>query len=110
MVAAVGHAMREEGMQDEMSMQGLVGIISNPVLANGVSGLATTATAFAAVERTLLYQMRNETVEPFGESVQQVFARISALRDSLDGPQVSLRAAAAAAAAAHACIISWRQW
>ena len=70
-------------------VQGLVGIISNPVLANGVSGLATTATAFAAVERTLLYQMRNATVEPFGESVQQVFARISALRDSLDGPQVS---------------------
>ena len=69
--------------------QGLVGIISNPVLANGVAGLATSATAFAAVERTLLYQMRNETVEPFGETVQQVFARISALRDSLDGPQVS---------------------
>ena len=69
--------------------QGLVGIISNPVLANGVAGLATSATAFAAVERTLLYQMRNDTVEPFGETVQQVFARISALRDSLDGPQVS---------------------
>ena len=30
--------------------------------------------------------MRNETVEPFNETVQQVFARISALRDSLDGP------------------------
>ncbi len=59
------------------------------MLANGVSGLATSATAFAAVERTLLYQMRNDTVEPFGETVQQVFARISALRDSLDGPQVS---------------------
>ena len=28
---------------------------------------------------------RNATVEPFGETVQQVFARISALRDSLDG-------------------------
>ncbi|DBA90435.1 TPA: hypothetical protein ACH3X1_003706 [Trebouxia sp. C0004] len=67
--------------------KGLVGIISNPVLANGVAGLATSATAFAAVERTLLYQMRNATVEPFGETVQQVFARISALRDSLDGPQ-----------------------
>ena len=70
-------------------MQGLVGITSNPVLANGIAGLATSATAFAAVERTLLYQMRNATVEPFGESVQQVFSRISALRDSLDGPQVS---------------------
>ena len=73
-----------------MLFQGLVGLLSNPVLANGVAGLATSATAFAAVERTLLYQMRNATVAPFGETVQQVFARISALRDSLDGPQVSL--------------------
>ncbi len=71
-------------------LQGLVGLLSNPVLANGVAGLATSATAFAAVERTLLYQMRNATVAPFGETVQQVYARISALRDSLDGPQVSL--------------------
>ena len=70
-------------------LQGLVGITSNPVLADGIAGLATSATAFSAVERTLLYQMRNATVEPFGETVQQVFARISALRDSLDGPQVS---------------------
>ena len=74
---------------DAGMMQGLVGITSNPVLANGIAGLATTATAFAAVERTLLYQMRNDTVEPFNETVQQVFSRISALRDSLDGPQVS---------------------
>ena len=70
-------------------VQGLVGLFSNPVLANGVAGLATSATAFAAVERTLLFQRRNTTVAPFGETVQQVFSRVSALRDSLDGPQVS---------------------
>ena len=29
-----------------------------------------------------------QTVQPFGETVQQVFARVSALRDSLDGPQL----------------------
>ena len=29
-----------------------------------------------------------QIVEPFGETVAQVFARISALRDSLDGPQL----------------------
>ena len=75
-------------MRSCVYMQGLVGITSNPVLANGIAGLATTATAFAAVERTLLWQRRNATVEPFGETVQQVFSRISALRDSLDGPQV----------------------
>ena len=32
------------------SMQGLVGITSNPVLANGIAGLATSATAQATVE------------------------------------------------------------
>lgn len=39
-------------------------------------------------QRMLLWQMRDELVAPFNESVQQVYARISALRDSLDGPQV----------------------
>ena len=68
--------------------QGLVTLLSNPVIADAVAGLATSATAFAAVERVLLFQMRNATVAPFGETVQQVFSKISALRDSLDGPQV----------------------
>ncbi len=40
------------------------------------------------VQRFLLWERRNNTVQPFNETVQQVFARISALRDSLDGPQV----------------------
>lgn len=44
--------------------------------------------AFRA-QRVLLWQRRNNIVQPFGETVQQVFARISALRDSLDGPQVA---------------------
>ena len=39
-------------------------------------------------QRFLLYQLRNAIIQPFGETAQQVFARISALRDSLDGPQV----------------------
>ena len=42
------------------------------------------------MQRFLLWERRNNTVQPFGETVQQVFARISALRDSLDGPQVNL--------------------
>jgi len=41
------------------------------------------------VQRFLLWERRNNTVMPFNETVQQVFARVSALRDSLDGPQVS---------------------
>jgi hypothetical protein len=32
--------------------------------------------------------MRDEIVQPFNETAQQVFARVSALRDRLDGPQV----------------------
>ena len=40
------------------------------------------------MQRFLLWERRNNTVSPFNETVQQVFARISALRDSLDGPQV----------------------
>jgi hypothetical protein len=39
------------------------------------------------LQRFLLWQLRNEIVEPFGETAQQVFARVSALRDRLDGPQ-----------------------
>ena len=41
-----------------------------------------------ALQRFLLYQLRNAIIQPFGETAQQVFARVSALRDSLDGPQV----------------------
>jgi len=70
--------------------KGLIGLISNPVIANAVAGLATSATAQAAVQRMLLWQRRDEIVEPFGETAQQVFARVSAYRDSMDGPMVRL--------------------
>ena len=40
-------------------------------------------------QRILLWERRNNIVQPFNETVQQVFARISALRDSLDGAPVS---------------------
>lgn len=36
----------------------------------------------------MLFDLKDKIIEPFGETAQQVFARISALRDSLDGPQV----------------------
>lgn len=52
--------------------KGLAGITGNPVIANGIAGLATSATAQATVERFLLWQLRNETIEPFGETAQQV--------------------------------------
>lgn len=43
-----------------------------------------------ALQRVLLWERRNNVVAPFDETVQQVFARISALRDSLDGPEVRI--------------------
>ena len=69
---------------------GLSQIALNPVIAGGIGGLATSATAQATVERMMLWSLRNETIAPFNETAQQVFARVSALRDSLDGPQVCL--------------------
>lgn len=68
--------------------KGLAGLISNPVIANGVAGLATSATAQATVERFVLWTLRDTIVAPFNETVTQVFARLSALRDELDGPAV----------------------
>ncbi|CAL8468921.1 g8462 [Coccomyxa elongata] len=68
--------------------KGLTLLTSNPVIADGIAGLATSATAHATVERMLLWERRNNTVTPFNETVQQVFARVSAMRDTLDGPQL----------------------
>ena len=70
--------------------QGLAGIVGNPVLSQAIAGLATSATAQATLERVMLFDLKDTIIEPFGETAQQVFARISALRDSLDGPQVRL--------------------
>jgi len=39
------------------------------------------------LQRIILWERRNNVVFPFNETVQQVFSRISAFRDSLDGPQ-----------------------
>lgn len=66
--------------------KGLIGLISQPVIANGVAGLATSATAQATVERMLLWRMQDKIIEPFGETVLEVFARVSAYRDRMDGP------------------------
>ncbi|KAK9865943.1 hypothetical protein WJX84_012323 [Apatococcus fuscideae] len=67
--------------------KGLASIMTNPILQDGLSGLACTATAFAAIERSILFDLRDEIVPPTNETVAQVFARISAYRDSMDGPQ-----------------------
>ena len=74
--------------QASFGVQGLAGIVGNPVLSQAIAGLATSATAQATLERVMLFDLKDKIIEPFGETAQQVFARISALRDSLDGPQV----------------------
>lgn len=76
--------------------QGLAGIVGNPVLSQAIAGLATSATAQATLERVMLFDLKDKIIEPFDETAQQVFARISAMRDSLDGPQVCLLQGAAA--------------
>lgn len=79
-----------------IAVQGLAGIVGNPVLSQAIAGLATSATAQATLERVMLFDLKDKIIEPFGETAQQVFARISAMRDSLDGPQVRLLPGAAA--------------
>ena len=39
----------------------------------------------ACLQRFLLYQLADKIIEPFGETAQQVFARVSALREALTG-------------------------
>ncbi|KAL3145143.1 hypothetical protein ABBQ38_001746 [Trebouxia sp. C0009 RCD-2024] len=68
--------------------KGLALLHVNPVLADGTAGLATSATAFAAIERSILFDLKDEIVPPTNETVAQVFARLSAYRDSMDGPQL----------------------
>ena len=45
--------------------------------------------ATAAVQRSILFDLKDEIVPPTNETVSQVFARLSAYRDAMDGPQVS---------------------
>ena len=41
------------------------------------------------MQRSILFDLKDEIVPPTNETVAQVFARLSAYRDSMDGPQVS---------------------
>jgi hypothetical protein len=68
--------------------QGSVLLVSNPGVAASIFGLAGGAAYQSAVDRHLLWQRRNETVEPYGVTVQQFVEGISALRDQYDGPLV----------------------
>jgi len=68
--------------------KGLAALHINPILADSTTGLATSATAFAAIERSILFDLKDEIVPPTNETVTQVFARLSAYRDSMDGPQL----------------------
>jgi len=58
---------------------------------------------YTTLQRLLLWERRNNNLPPFNETVQQVFARISALRDSLDGPQVPAAFETAGAFVAMRC-------
>ena len=45
--------------------------------------------AATALQRSILFDLKDEIVPPTNETVSQVFARLSAYRDAMDGPQVS---------------------
>ncbi len=42
------------------------------------------------MQRSILFDLKDEIVPPTNETVTQVFARLSAYRDAMDGPQVSI--------------------
>jgi hypothetical protein len=67
--------------------KGISGLATNPVISNSFAGLGISAAQQATIERTLLFERRNNIVMPFKETVQQVVSRISAFRDAHDGPQ-----------------------
>eukprot|EP00882_Tetradesmus_deserticola_P001009 GHRQ01001092.1.p1 GENE.GHRQ01001092.1~~GHRQ01001092.1.p1 ORF type:complete len:409 (+),score=152.07 GHRQ01001092.1:202-1428(+) len=66
--------------------KGSILLVSNPGVANAISGLATSASYQSGVDRHFLWQRRNETVPEYGMTVQQIVMAISNLRDELDGP------------------------
>ena len=51
-------------------------------------------TTASTVQRSILFDLKDEIVPPTNETVTQVFARLSAYRDIMDGPQVSFTFAA----------------
>ena len=56
---------------------------------HGIQGTrADPLTSFLLMQRYLLFQRRDMPVYPTNETVAQVFARLSAYRDAMDGPQV----------------------
>lgn len=71
-------------------LQGCILLVSNPGVADGISGLACGASYQSAVDRHLLWQRRNETVIPYNIPVWVAVQNISNLRNDLDGPAVSV--------------------
>lgn len=63
-------------------------LVTNPGVQAGIGGLAGGAAYQSAIDRHLLWQRRNETVQPFGLPVWRVVQAISDLRDRFDGPLV----------------------
>lgn len=55
-------------------VQGCILLVSNPGVANAISGLATSASYQSGVDRHFLWQRRNETVPEYNMTVQEVRA------------------------------------
>eukprot|EP00898_Chlorokybus_atmophyticus_P006561 jgi/Chlat1/6906/Chrsp52S06634 len=66
--------------------KGCILLMSNPGLADAVSGLACPASYQSAVDRQLLWDRHNYTIEEYGLRVFEVVQAASNLRNSRDGP------------------------
>eukprot|EP00879_Flechtneria_rotunda_P021060 GHRR01022186.1.p1 GENE.GHRR01022186.1~~GHRR01022186.1.p1 ORF type:complete len:280 (-),score=73.94 GHRR01022186.1:2206-3045(-) len=71
--------------------KGCILLVTNPGVANGISGLATSASYQSGVDRHFLWQRRNESVPEYNMTVHEVVMAISNYRNELDGPAVSLQ-------------------
>lgn len=59
------HYIKKADKRLALGNKGLAGLASNPVLANGIAGLATSATAQATIERFVLWTLRDAVSHPF---------------------------------------------
>eukprot|EP00879_Flechtneria_rotunda_P017454 GHRR01018292.1.p1 GENE.GHRR01018292.1~~GHRR01018292.1.p1 ORF type:complete len:412 (-),score=113.53 GHRR01018292.1:398-1633(-) len=66
--------------------KGCILLVTNPGVANGISGLATSASYQSGVDRHFLWQRRNESVPEYNMTVHEVVMAISNYRNELDGP------------------------
>ena len=59
-----------------------------PIIAFNNALRPSSDRGICGAQRSILFDLKDEIVPPTNETVAQVFARLSAYRDAMDGPQV----------------------